>query len=586
MNLISKKIVSIVVCSVTSFTLTGCRPSDALVDKVFTADASEVDWDNETSVIDNNKNNKEKDDELSPKDLDEKSSDLRDRERNNPIPGKDTNKDSSPNVVTDINANSDLTPKDKTTQSNNSEENDGTNTDNISDITKPIGDEIGGNGNNVDGGINSDDDGTPRDIVNAYGDVIEVPENVEHVTAVGDAALIVQMLGADNRLVASSSNIINDALAKNVFANEGLSQVSALWEGNGSTSISDNNFQELLVKQPQACFEISGQNTFTENQIATLKQNSIAYIALPDLKTTGDICQAVEIVGTVLGNQNGIDAQANAKEYIDYFNSTISYVSSKVNRFTYKSIDFDNNRSINGIKYLSNNTSEGHYSLYIMGWDNEAQYKLHNNSTVALQGNGMAAVLSGYSYSPTSYYMSIGGVVNAASTYIDYGTMKNWYANPITSVDKLLTVNGGHGALSDYTLTKVDNAYLGESLFPAIIVENNAIRDQIMKSDLWKNYGPITSSTGLTKDYGFLDASGSIVTSSIRGDYDILVNPQGVGSWTSGSVESILEPIWIASKFSNSISEDELKTKIKEFYKKFYRYDLNDSQVDNILKGN
>ncbi|MGN0613293.1 MAG: hypothetical protein ACI4JB_05270, partial [Porcipelethomonas sp.] len=85
-------------------------------------------------------------------------------------------------------------------------------------------------------------------------------------------------------------------------------------------------------------------------------------------------------------------------------------------------------------------------------------------------------------------------------------------------------------------------------------------------------------------DYGF-EAEGKLVTSYVRGDYDVYVNPYGVCSWTEGSVESVLECKWAAWKIQGAYSESEVKSEIKKFYSKFYRYELSDSEVNRILGG-
>lgn len=100
---------------------------------------------------------------------------------------------------------------------------------------------------------------------------------------------------------------------------------------------------------------------------------------------------------------------------------------------------------------------------------------------------------------------------------------------------------------------------------------------------MWKNYGKVTSKSGIISDYGFLDEDGNIVKTTIVGDYRIYVNPSGAASWTNGSVESIIEPIWLAWKFHNAYTEEEVRETVRTFYRKFYRYELSEEQIDRIL---
>jgi hypothetical protein len=68
------------------------------------------------------------------------------------------------------------------------------------------------------------------------------------------------------------------------------------------------------------------------------------------------------------------------------------------------------------------------------------------------------------------------------------------------------------------------------------------------------------------------------------GEVTLNVQPQGVNSWTSGAPESVLEPLWLATVFHSKDSGVNIRQKISEFYSKFYHYNLNDNQINQILK--
>ena len=59
---------------------------------------------------------------------------------------------------------------------------------------------------------------------------------------------------------------------------------------------------------------------------------------------------------------------------------------------------------------------------------------------------------------------------------------------------------------------------------------------------------------GNETDIGF-ESNGTLIRSFSKGDYDIYVNPEGVCSWSKGSIESVLESVWAAWKFSGEYSE-------------------------------
>ena len=181
--------------------------------------------------------------------------------------------------------------------------------------------------------------------------------------------------------------------------------------------------------------------------------------------------------------------------------------------------------------------------------------------------------------------MSLAGVVNAAAIYPDYGLTRSWYANPLTSVTKLLTVDGGYGRLPEDCLTQAGSARLGQEAFPAVVVRRASIAGALRADPLWASYPVVESASGLTTSNGFLDEDGSIVPTSIAGEYEIYVNPTGVGDWTAGSVESILEPLWISERFNGAFTDAEVEDAVRTFYREFYRHDLTEEELSGILAG-
>jgi hypothetical protein len=82
-----------------------------------------------------------------------------------------------------------------------------------------------------------------------------------------------------------------------------------------------------------------------------------------------------------------------------------------------------------------------------------------------------------------------------------------------------------------------------------------------------------------------LDEEGNLVRTQISGGYEIVVNPRGLSSWTSGSAESILESVWAAWRFFGAISETDMRGYISDFYAQFYGYTLSGAELDQILEG-
>ena len=576
--------------------LSGCRPSPALEQVIYDQQTSEQDPDSQTTLADNREDHRDRDDSLSPKALEEDSPDQRDRVHEDPVPGPTGTEAPAPDVRHDEDGTGDLNaataPDTRGEEAQSGLEGTPAPQEVPAETPSPAAPADGGTGT---GGTGAEGDGAVpvgsgalRRVVNAFGEVVEVPEDVETVAAVGEAALMVQMLGGPGRLIAADEAFLTDPLAAAVFADEALDAAAPLWSGDGTRGLSDEGFAALLALSPQACLELSGQAVFSEAQLAALEEAGIPYVALPSLNTTAGLKQAVTLTGDLLGVLEGVDAPARAADYVAWYEGVIRRMERRVDRFTYNLVDFDNDKNAYGARYLSDAkiaNHAGHYTLFLDGWDASAQYKLHGAASVTLSGTGLAVAKSGYSHSPLSYYMSLAGVVNAAAIYPDYGLTRSWYANPLTTVTKLLTVDGGYGQLPEDCLTRAGGACLGQEAFPAVVVKGVSIAAALRADPLWISYPVVESSSGLTTSHGFLDGDGSIVPTSIAGPYEIYVNPTGVGDWTAGSVESILEPLWISARFNGKCSDGELSEAVRDFYRTFYRHELTADQLSGILAG-
>ncbi len=557
-------------------TLSGCKASPVIEQIIYTDDAELVDMDSQMSLTNNDKDNPEKDDELASKEKDENADTERDREQNEALSGDGADDSTAPDTDYDKNASSDR----DTDMKNSSGQGDGS-------AGMP---EEGESETEAGGAYPTAGNGGVRQIVDGRGRLVDVPENVDRVSAVGEAAVLVEMLGGQDRLAATSQSLSAGDIRSRVFPE----QAQVLWSGDGGAELSESGFQALLAAGPEVCFEISGQNTFSESQIEALAAQGIAYVALPQMTTTDGLKQAVQVVGSVLGDKSsegGTNAPELADEYIAFADGAVSEVSAKIQRFTYNGVDYDNNYYLNGEKKVSGSSGDsaanGKYTLFISDWDDSVYYRLASESYVTLEGNGSAVAYSGYSYSPLCYYMSLAGVVNSAATVYDSGALTRWYVNTLKPVTRVFTYSGGTGTplARNTNLTAVDGDMLGSERFPAIVVASSDIKSKIEASPLWRYYGETEAAGGHNTGIGFLDESGNIISSNVAGSYDIYVNPSGVSDWTAASAESVLEVYWIAEKFQGAYSQAEVKSRIKEFYSTFYRYDLSDAEAEAIYAG-
>ncbi|MGI6205489.1 MAG: hypothetical protein ACOYJI_02490 [Anaerovoracaceae bacterium] len=593
-----KRIGIFVMVALLTVALAGCRPSPAVVELEHTMDAP-VDQYDDNQYIDNSEENTQKNDDLSPEQIDDSSTDPRERQRQDPVSG-DTGQDgTAPDVTWNSQSSSDRTVGGTGDQGQSAATEDGTSSDGsntASDGTGGSGNGTGdgsgasstGSGNGTSGNGTGDGSGSPgageatgtRQIVDASGRNVDLPEDVATVAAPGEAALIVEMLGGSGRLAGSSESFAS-GFAKTVFADESIDEVDTLWDGYGTSPMSDADFQTLLQEKPQAVIEISGQENFSDDQLKQLEENQISYVVIPSLNTYSGICSAVQMVGDVLGTYGGVDAPANADRYQSFCDEVIEKAS-EGGMFSPDGINYDTGKSDSSFSQ-----EDGGYALFLSGWDSSASWSLHDDTTVELEGQGLPVAVTGYTSSPVSYLMSVAGAANTAALKENCYSVtepSNRYVSPVNSANEILSVQGGYGKYDKkYVMTTAGGYYLGEKEFKDVIVANEDIKTGIENSSLWENYGYQPSKSGLTGGYGFRNSKGVIVETTIRDDYNIHVNPQGAGSWTAGSAESVLEALWVADVIGGRVSDSELRSTVKSFYSEFYRHDLTDEQLNQIL---
>lgn len=124
--------------------------------------------------------------------------------------------------------------------------------------------------------------------------------------------------------------------------------------------------------------------------------------------------------------------------------------------------------------------------------------------------------------------------------------------------------------------------YIGTDRFRTIIVDSNNTRDMIYQSESWQPRERVRNPESGIEEYGRLNGDG-IDYSNVHGPYNVVVNPRGIGSWTTGSPESPLEVLWAEQlvMLSDETNENTLQDlafqgiqdRILEFYSEFYGID-------------
>ena len=600
-------LLAVILC-VTVFT--GCRKTPVLEKIVYSDDASEIDYDRYKYELEHNA---ELDQELNQTEPDDQEQ----GEQNYTDAVTGEGNDSADHTSDlEYNANSKNQAPGKTGSLNNEQSTTTTpsGTGTQTEVDAPFSGGNGGTGIQGNTGNASGESGeqesigdTPEEqpvptaeetplqrVLDVNGDPVDVPETTDRIAAVGTAAAFVEMLGGNGRLVATSYDFSESPLTSQVFGET----VPTLWSGNGSGPLSDEAFEQLLAARPQVCLIESGSSTFTDAQLGSLSANGIQPVTIPKFNTTRNIEMAVTLIGQILGDKSsdgGQNAISNASSFINWRQGILSKVSSACSRYAYNAVDYDNDRSTTKVRYLSSNSDKISYTLYVNDWDNSAAWQIFNSSKgAAMNGNGAAASVSGYSSSPLSYYMSLAGVCNTAAAYDDFGIQREWYVNSLLKGDYAIEISGIY---NDYTAGQQNSPYLtriltadnmdyytlGSPEFQTIIASTQEIRSKLADSPLTSYYEEKVN-TGLGWFNGFMlsgNAQGSIIT----GNYTILTNPHGAAAWDTGSPESALESLWISTVFETGITESELKSEIRSFYLNYYRYELTDEQINAILQG-
>jgi ABC-type Fe3+-hydroxamate transport system substrate-binding protein len=578
-----RTVITAVLLTALVFSVSGCRKSPVIEEIIYDQNASQVDWNSKVALTKENPDAPTIDPTLPvvrpPEKVEQKQEPLKEPAGQ----GEEKATGSTPRLESDPNANEGTAPaKTPDADANRNPDTPG---------NEPAGQD------DEDKGLS--DDPNSRQITDASGKAVDLPEKVNKVVATAGAAPMVQMLGGQDILAGTASDFKNNSLAMKVFGAEGVSAAETLWSGSGSSAMSAANFKRLLEMKPDVCIAMSGENSFTSAQKKELKKNKIAYVTLPAMNTHTNIKKAAEVAGKMIGDRSGepggVDAAKLASAYASYTDGLISKVSAKVGgRFAADKVDYNNDAGVNGKKTFSGaNNSKGKYTLYISEWESSAKYKMLMGGTTLFTESGLAVAPQGYSKSPLSYYMSVAGTCNNGAALVNTEESR-WPAIPlnVNTVDndiegsslKVYTVKG----VRNISLTRIDGdgSCLGDENFPAVVVASKSVKNKLEASDyLWKNYEP--RDVDGDKLYGFFGSDNSTwIASYIRGDYEIHVNPAGVYPWTEGSPESFLETIWTAAKFFGKYSDEDVANQIKDFYKKFYRYDLAGSEIDGILAGN
>lgn len=595
-----RKLVVILCITVLAASLSGCRKSPALVDEVYTEDAAQIAPDHEAyepdeqGEEDSHESNKETESAES-KQGEAATAAVRDDQADNNGTSRDNDKSAKENNDLE---NSGGQPS-QAEGSGEGGASSGTNgmpddTDAEPDNSIPSDKEDG----NSQQGSNSE---VPKKhVTDAYGVEQEIPEDVYTVTAVGGAAPIVAMVGGPGRLVGTSESFASNTLGSMILNSDPDVHTETWWTGDGSGPMGEAEFEQLLKAKPDLCFVIDGQSAFSSEQLTLLQQNGISSLTLPKLSSTEKMKEAVQIVAQALdvNESTGENANVIAQNYCSWVDKTLENTAENRKDLDYYSIYISEwrddirfeRRYDPGFSYgdgfmdgfivdfpaSSGVVNGAGYGVAIASTDADGKplLELWNSAGVRncteedhIQGAILDAQRLGYTGMYIFPYMNEFGLptFSDSSYYFPSDSSPDWYNvfdfYPFTW--GLIWVGTTLGQTYD------GSKHLGGSeRYPAIVVADDYVKSMISSSPQWKA--------------GFLEGINDSAK-DIAGEYEIYVNPAGFDNWADGSVDSPLEAYWIQCKISGAISEDAMKTQVRNFYRDFYGITLSDSQINDIV---
>ena len=559
-----KRVLCVLMTLAVVFSFSACRHSPVLEQTIYTADG-EVDPNNQQT--DNDEEHTEEDTTLPPRTTQQTASRQSEQTKISAKP--------KPTMVN---------PNNTQTKSNSQKQQSQTNAkpSNNSNSNKAQGDTPG-----VTENPDSPNKAVDRKAVKAE----DIPENVKTVAAVGPAALFVEMLGGTNRLLATDSNLlyqIRNGFGASVFGDAGT--IQGLWEYDGESEMTDAQFQQLLTTDPEAVFYIADNNygtfqSFTSEQLNALNQRGIYTIPLSMFNTTTNIKNNVKMMGKVLGKRSDIsgakDANEMANKYIDWIDDISKGFGHTFSGPDKWNMDQDVSFSNSNVESVGSYAEDGQYTILINGWD---------DSINTANDVGGAYSRTGYSkrHSPANFFLSLGGAANTAALVTDTGGTLPYFPVVPTPWDLRGTDVKGYSMNADTARTKSNQVTagwgaIGTANLNKIIIDSANTYKRIITSAAWEigTYRTVGENSNF---YNSLN-----VATNVHGEYEILINPYGVGSWMEGTPEAPLEALWANEIFNNGQSADAafsaISGDIQNFYLEFFGYSLSAADLDYIKAG-
>jgi len=378
------------------------------------------------------------------------------------------------------------------------------------------------------------------------------------VIATGEATILVQMLSGGEAGYLYATDAATLSVMRSYFG-DNLSGVAELWDSSGNLNTTVLSQLQATGNCPSAC--LMDASTASEEDVNTLTAAGITCWGL-SFSSYDDMISSAAKAAAALGTDTAAQMQASYTSFCENIVSAVSgYSSSK-------------------------------YTLYVSSWDSAAQLTISTSGGTWSSQYGIG-VGSNLSSAAAPSMWSLAGIYNNYSTnnyrggsYI-HNTQVYRYSNYYLCQFWLVPyLSGTTLANGSYYIEKGSNALvygLGSDSYPALIASSQSVKASI-EADRDSGNGMLSLYPQSGSKYN-LTIGTKLVSAYVQGNFDVYVNPSGLGDWVNGSAESILEAIWAAWQIQGTCTQDQVYAAVKEFYETFYRCSLTDAQVSAILAG-
>ncbi len=475
------------------------------------------------------------------------------------------------------------------------------------------------------------------------------PPHADKIAACGQAAVMVEALGGGEALAAMDSNTYYGTNTSSVgsfaevFGDElpsDFAQTALLWSGSG-TSPSNLTDAEALAS---ACGEGGVivydqgegdlESRFSTEALEVLDRAGITYIPV-DFSTVQGMLDAANVIGEVLSESPYAPlAKSNAEAYWKTVDDLVTQAAD-----SHGGALAARDESTSGTRLLStynscpvsswrtNHTFSAFGTSYVRGIG-------YTNGSYALDSESGLLFTGSTASSPLSFWAQAAGVWNRGADVVSSGSPKNdtamlygvvtgarfdssFFSSASGAPELTRCVSSVLLGTEDRIGTTSDSNFgdgLGSAAFPYLIVSasGNSTSDQVKQSVVaqmlssdplnpysilpWNKQSPNNmlstefssiSIIGSTTD----NAKGSVFhDQGVSASDTVRANPSGLlGSWTAGSMESVLETVWLARIYSAapansdyspicSYSVQQLEDAVMGFYETFYRMEASEAQ--------